>query len=56
MPVIDIHTHMLTLDWIELLRAHGSGRYDVKKTPAGQEAVHPYGRAAAGRSPMDSPR
>ena len=40
MPVIDIHTHMLTLDWIELLRAHGSGRYSVKQTPAGQDAVH----------------
>jgi len=23
MPVIDIHTHMLTLDWIALLRGHG---------------------------------
>jgi aminocarboxymuconate-semialdehyde decarboxylase len=42
MPVIDIHTHMLTLDWIELLRAHGGGRYGVKKTPAGQDAVHLY--------------
>jgi hypothetical protein len=29
--VIDIHTHMLTLEWIELLRAHGAavrGRID----------------------------
>ena len=42
MPVIDIHTHMLTLDWIELLRAHGGDRYSVKKTPAAQEAVHLY--------------
>ena len=33
MTVIDIHTHMLTLDWIELLRAHGGGKYSVKKTP-----------------------
>ncbi len=42
MPVIDIHTHMLTLDWIELLRAHGGGKYSVKKTPANQNAVHLY--------------
>ncbi len=42
MPVIDIHTHMLTLDWIELLRAHGGGKYSVKKTPANQDAVHLY--------------
>ncbi len=42
MPVIDVHTHMLTLDYIELLRAHGSGKYTLKKTRAGQEAVHLY--------------
>jgi len=42
MPVIDIHTHMLTLGWIELLRNHGGGRYTVKKTPANQDAVHLY--------------
>ena len=42
MPVIDIHTHMLTLDWIELLRAHGGGKYSVKKTPANQDAIHLY--------------
>ena len=39
MSVIDIHTHMLTLDWIELLREHGGGKYGVKKTPANQDAV-----------------
>jgi aminocarboxymuconate-semialdehyde decarboxylase len=42
MPVIDIHTHMLTLDWVELLRVHGGGKYSVKKTPANQDAVHLY--------------
>jgi len=42
MLVIDIHTHMLTLDWIELLRAQGGGKYSVKKTPANQDAVHLY--------------
>ena len=42
MPVIDIHTHMLTLDWIKLLRAHGGDKYSVKKTPANQVAVHLY--------------
>jgi predicted TIM-barrel fold metal-dependent hydrolase len=41
MPVIDIHTHMLTLEWIELLRAHGA-KYSVKKTPGNQDAVHLY--------------
>ncbi len=42
MTVIDIHTHMLTLEWIELLRAHGGGKYSVKKTRAQQDAVHLY--------------
>jgi len=40
MTVIDVHTHMLTLEWIELLRAHGGGKYSVKPTRAGQNAVH----------------
>jgi aminocarboxymuconate-semialdehyde decarboxylase len=40
--VIDIHTHMLTLEWIELLRSHGAGKYSVKKTKANQDAVHLY--------------
>jgi aminocarboxymuconate-semialdehyde decarboxylase len=38
MTVIDVHTHMLTLEWIELLRASGS-RYEVKQTKAGQESI-----------------
>jgi len=40
--VIDIHTHMLTLEWIELLRSHGASKYSVKKTKANQDAVHLY--------------
>jgi aminocarboxymuconate-semialdehyde decarboxylase len=42
MTVIDIHTHMLTLDWIELLRANGRGKYSVKNTKAGQETIFLY--------------
>ena len=42
MTVIDIHTHMLTREWIDLLRAHGGGKYSVRKTPAEQDAVHLY--------------
>ncbi len=40
MSVIDVHTHMLTLDYLELLRAHGGDRYALKKTKAGQDAIH----------------
>jgi len=42
MTVIDIHTHMLTLRWIELLRKHGGDKYSVKQTRAKQDAVHLY--------------
>ena len=38
MTVIDVHTHMLTLAWIELLKQHG-GAYDVKPTKAGQNSI-----------------
>ncbi len=42
MTVIDVHTHMLTLEWIELLKKHGGEKYSVKPTPAGQTAIHLY--------------
>lgn len=38
-PVIDVHTHMLSADWVERLRAHGGPTYEVKPTKAGQESV-----------------
>ncbi len=30
MTVIDVHTHMLSHEWIELLRQHGAPRYEVR--------------------------
>jgi len=39
MTVVDVHTHMLTLDWIELLRSNGGERYEVKKTRVGQDTI-----------------
>ena len=39
MTVVDVHTHMLTLDWIELLKTKGGGTYDVKPTKAGQNSI-----------------
>jgi aminocarboxymuconate-semialdehyde decarboxylase len=32
MPVIDVHTHMLNAEWLELLRRHGKPRYTVEKS------------------------
>ena len=43
MTVIDVHTHMLTQEWIELLAQHGGPKYEVKNTAANQRAVHLYG-------------
>ncbi len=43
MTVIDVHTHMMPLEYIEKLRQHGGEKYTVKKTPAGQETIHLYG-------------
>ena len=38
MTVIDVHTHMLSETWLELLRRHGAPRYEVRPS---QDA--PYG-------------
>lgn len=43
MTVIDVHTHMLTRDYLDLLAKHGGDKYDVKPTSAGQESVHREG-------------
>src|SRR4051812_357489 len=40
MTVVDVHTHMLTREWIELLRQNGGGKYSVKSTKAGDIAIH----------------
>jgi aminocarboxymuconate-semialdehyde decarboxylase len=39
MTVIDIHTHMIPPGWLELLQQDGGG-YELKKTRAGQTAIH----------------
>jgi aminocarboxymuconate-semialdehyde decarboxylase len=43
MTVIDVHTHMMPLAYIEALREHGGEKYTVKKTPAGQDTIHLWG-------------
>lgn len=39
MTVIDVHTHMVSAPWLELLKTHGGPKYDVGRTPAGQETI-----------------
>ena len=38
MPVIDIHTHMFTARWLELIREKG-GIYNIKTRPDGQQEI-----------------
>jgi aminocarboxymuconate-semialdehyde decarboxylase len=38
MPIIDVHTHMFTRRWLELLRAHGDP-YGVQVRPDGREEI-----------------
>jgi aminocarboxymuconate-semialdehyde decarboxylase len=40
MTVVDVHTHMLSDAWLELLKARGGPRYSVKEVTGGQQAVH----------------
>jgi aminocarboxymuconate-semialdehyde decarboxylase len=39
MTVVDIHTHMVPREWLELLQSDG-GAYELKQTPAGHMAIH----------------
>ena len=38
MPIVDVHTHMFTRRWLELLRAHGDP-YGVQLRPDGREEI-----------------
>ncbi|HEY8268067.1 MAG TPA: hypothetical protein VIG34_05345, partial [Xanthobacteraceae bacterium] len=42
MPVIDVHTHMLSRDFLALLQEQG-GHYKIAKTKAGQETIYNEG-------------
>lgn len=43
MSVIDVHTHMIGAEWLDMLRRHGSPKYEVKNTKAGQESIFLHG-------------
>jgi len=38
--VIDVHTHMLSKEWLTLLEKHGKPRYTVKPVAGGLRAIH----------------
>lgn len=39
MTVIDVHTHMLTEEYLEFLNLHGGPKYERKPTRAGQDSI-----------------
>src|SRR3954452_17498941 len=39
-PVIDIHTHMLSHPWVDLLARHGAPRYWIAAVKGGLRAIH----------------
>jgi aminocarboxymuconate-semialdehyde decarboxylase len=39
MMVIDVHTHMLSREWFELLREHGGPHYAAGKTKEGRDSI-----------------
>ena len=43
MAVIDVHTHMLTRDYLAFLDQHGGPKYECKPTRAGQESIFMHG-------------
>ncbi len=42
-PVVDVHTHMLSQEWLALLEKHGQPRYAVKPVAGGQRVIHADG-------------
>src|SRR5262245_21928925 len=45
MTVIDVHTHMLTREYLALLSKHGGDTFEIRPTKAGQLSVHRCGVA-----------
>lgn len=43
MAVIDVHTHMLTREYLAFLDEHGGPKYECKPSRAGQESIFMHG-------------
>ena len=39
-PVIDVHTHMLTHEWVKMLESHGKPHYTLQEVRGGLRAIH----------------
>ena len=39
-PVVDVHTHMLSHEWVKLLETHGAPHYTLQEVRGGLRAIH----------------
>lgn len=39
-PVVDVHTHMLSKEWLALLESHGGPHYTLREVRGGLRAIH----------------
>ncbi|GAB5458352.1 MAG: amidohydrolase family protein [Henriciella sp.] len=39
MTVIDVHTHMMSKEWLDMLGQNGAPKYALRKTKAGQDSI-----------------
>jgi aminocarboxymuconate-semialdehyde decarboxylase len=39
-PVVDVHTHMLSQEWLSLLESHGGPHYTLQEVRGGLRAIH----------------
>jgi aminocarboxymuconate-semialdehyde decarboxylase len=42
-PAIDIHSHMLCPEWLDLFKAHSAPRFSIRKVLGGKEVIHADG-------------
>ena len=52
MPVIDVHTHVYSNEWFDLLRQHGGPQYEVKPLKPGADQLGIY----SGGAPFATPQ
>lgn len=45
MTIIDIHTHMVSQQWLDMLQEHSGGKYSVGEVPGGHQAIYKGGTA-----------
>jgi aminocarboxymuconate-semialdehyde decarboxylase len=42
-PAIDVHSHMLCREWLELFKAHSGPRFSIRTVAGGREVIHADG-------------